>query len=155
EYRPGGNLADAAPYFYSKDPERAADAIVRERGWDRRHGYDPGDVWVNATLRANGPDYGRPEVRLQNRPRLIERWFRALQSEAGDDVAGLVLSSWEDLMLPDEWWQSVLDMVRLAPEDCLGHVAAGPLEGLLSRYGEEVIDWVEAEARADPKFLRA
>jgi hypothetical protein len=45
-------------------------------------------------------------------------------------------------------------MVRLAPDDCLGHVAAGPLENLLSRYGDKVIDRVEAEARTDPRFAR-
>jgi hypothetical protein len=39
EYRPGGLLADYAPIIYSTDPEAAADAIVRERGWDRQPGY--------------------------------------------------------------------------------------------------------------------
>ena len=48
EYRPDGVLADSAPTFYSADPEGAVDAIVREKGWDRRPDYHPLDVWVNA-----------------------------------------------------------------------------------------------------------
>jgi hypothetical protein len=47
EYRPDGNCEDFAPVLYSDDPEQAAEAVVRERGWDKLPGYDPKDVWVN------------------------------------------------------------------------------------------------------------
>jgi hypothetical protein len=96
-------------------------------------------------------DYRLPDVRRENRTRLIEGWFRDIDSAGG---AGLVLQTWEAFMPPDEWWELVLDMIRLAPEDCLGRVAAGPLENLLSRYGDDVIDQVEAESRTDPRFAR-
>jgi hypothetical protein len=95
-------------------------------------------------------DYRLPAVRRENRARMIHSWFRDVESAD----AGLVLQMWEAFMPPDEWWDLVLEMVRLAPDDCLPHVAAGPLETLLSRYGDEVIDRVEAEARTDPRFAR-
>lgn len=47
EYRPYGTCQDVAPILDSNDPEKAAGAVVRERGWDRLPGYDPKDVWVN------------------------------------------------------------------------------------------------------------
>jgi hypothetical protein len=47
DYMPGGVLVDYAPLFYSADPEPEVDVIVKERGWDKRPGYDPADVWVN------------------------------------------------------------------------------------------------------------
>jgi hypothetical protein len=50
EYRPGGVLADYAPIIYTSDPEAYADAIVREKGWDRQPGYRPSDVWVDGAF---------------------------------------------------------------------------------------------------------
>lgn len=50
EYRPAGVRADAAPMIYTKDPEAAADEVVRTRGWDRLVGYRPSDVWVDAGM---------------------------------------------------------------------------------------------------------
>jgi hypothetical protein len=97
-------------------------------------------------------DYTLPEVRRQDRTSLIKRWFHDPDCET--DNAGFVIQFIESLMPPDEWWETVLQMVHLAPEGCLGHVAAGPLENLLGRYGDQVIDRVEAEARADAKFAR-
>lgn len=50
EYRPGGVLADFAPIMYSSDPERAADEIVKERGWDRLQNFQPTDVWIDGAF---------------------------------------------------------------------------------------------------------
>lgn len=50
EYRPGGVLVDSASQLSTSDPEAAADEIVRSRGWDRRPGYQPSDVWVDAGM---------------------------------------------------------------------------------------------------------
>jgi hypothetical protein len=56
---------------------------------------------------------------------------------------------------PEEQWEMVLECVRQAQTDQdLDHVAAGPIEGLLGRFGKEVIDRVEKEASVDPKFAR-
>jgi len=57
---------------------------------------------------------------------------------------------------PEQQWQMVLEAVRQARDDNdLGHVAAGPIEGLLGRYGEQYIEPVDQRAAADPKFARA
>ncbi len=57
---------------------------------------------------------------------------------------------------PEDQWRMVLEAVRQARDDeDLGHVAAGPLEGLLGRHGKACIHWVEREAALDPKFARA
>jgi hypothetical protein len=57
---------------------------------------------------------------------------------------------------PEEQWQMVLEAVRQArSDDHLGHIAAGPIEGLLGRHGERCIGWIEHQAAADPKFARA
>lgn len=55
---------------------------------------------------------------------------------------------------PEHAWAIVLLILRLAPEDggVLDNLAAGPLEGLLAHHGSTVIDWVESEARRNPKF---
>ena len=50
EYRPGGVRADHAPMVYTRDPEAAADEIVRTKGWDRLPGYEPSDVWVDGGI---------------------------------------------------------------------------------------------------------
>jgi hypothetical protein len=50
EFRPGRNLVDDAPTFYSSDPESDVDYIVRVKGWDRYPGYLPTDVWVDGAF---------------------------------------------------------------------------------------------------------
>ena len=50
EYRPGGELADYAPIFYTADPEPAVDDLVRTKGWDQRPDYQPLDVWVDGAF---------------------------------------------------------------------------------------------------------
>jgi hypothetical protein len=50
EYRPNGICEDYVPVLYSNDPEQAAEAVVRARGWYRLPGYDPRDVWVNGCI---------------------------------------------------------------------------------------------------------
>ena len=50
----------------------------------------------------------------------------------------------------------ILEAVRQASDDDdLGHIAAGPIEGLLGRHGGAWIDRVEAQAKQDEKFARA
>jgi hypothetical protein len=57
---------------------------------------------------------------------------------------------------PEVQWDVILEAVRQASDDAdLGHIAAGPIEGLLGWHGPTWIERVEAEARRDPKFARA
>jgi hypothetical protein len=56
---------------------------------------------------------------------------------------------------PEHKWKFILLAVQHAQSDAeLGHVAAGPLEHLLSWHGDAFIAAVEEEAKRDPKFAR-
>jgi hypothetical protein len=82
-----------------------------------------------------------PSVRKLHRTKLIKAWFENL--EQTDGGPGMVLMTWETLMPVDEWWDTILEMVRLAPDErSMGSIAAGPLEHLLVRHGAEVIEMV-------------
>jgi hypothetical protein len=57
----------------------------------------------------------------------------------------------------DEQWPFILELIAAAPDDddrVFAEIAAGPLEGFLGRFDAAVIDLVEAQATADPKFRR-
>jgi hypothetical protein len=49
-------------------------------------------------------------------------------------------------------WDLVLELVCQSPDDELGNTAAGPLEDLVKRHGEELVDRIEAEAKRDERF---
>jgi hypothetical protein len=49
-------------------------------------------------------------------------------------------------------WGLVVDLVRRAPDEVLGNVAAGPLEDLVRRHGAALVDWIEGEGRRDERF---
>lgn len=55
---------------------------------------------------------------------------------------------------PERQWQFILAAVAHASGDELGHIAAGPIEHLLGKHGEQYIEKVEQHAEADPKFAR-
>jgi len=88
--------------------------------------------------------------------RLVLDFLEYLRTEApalkgaSEAIVGMTF-----LSPPAEQWEMVLECVRQAASDeDLGHVAAGPLEGLLGRFGKDVIPLVEKEASIDPKFAR-
>ena len=57
---------------------------------------------------------------------------------------------------PQLQWEVILEAVTQASDDeDLGHISAGPIEGLLGRHGEAWIAQVETQAWQDPKFARA
>jgi len=67
----------------------------------------------------------------------------------------MILMSWETSMPLEERWETVVDMVQLAPnERCLGDIAAGPLESLLVRYGDETFELLRQEVARNSKFAR-
>jgi hypothetical protein len=67
-------------------------------------------------------------------------WERVDELVRSDSEAGLEL---------------VRRLAQAAPDDLvLSNVAAGPLEDLLTKHGEAVLDHVEELARRDPNFRR-
>jgi hypothetical protein len=56
----------------------------------------------------------------------------------------------------DDAYEVIRELVRQAPSPyVLSIVAAGPLEDLLSDWGERIIDRLETDARDDPKLMAA
>jgi hypothetical protein len=57
---------------------------------------------------------------------------------------------------PLEQWSFIEELFDAALDDdvVLARIAAGPIEGLLGRFGETAILWVEQRAVDDPKFRR-
>jgi hypothetical protein len=53
---------------------------------------------------------------------------------------------------PEDAWDLVVELVRRAPDQVLGHVAAGPLEDLVRLHGAALVEWIEGEARRDARF---
>lgn len=54
---------------------------------------------------------------------------------------------------PEELWDLILEILkRDPPTDVIEVLAAGPLEDYIPKLGEKVIDRVEAQAAADPRF---
>lgn len=49
-------------------------------------------------------------------------------------------------------WELVLTLLRSAPDEELGNVAAGPLEDVVRTRAPALIDEIEAEAERDPRF---
>jgi len=57
---------------------------------------------------------------------------------------------------PEDAWGAVLEILDLAENDeRLGEIGAGPLEDLLRVHGEELIDRLESEVRANEKLRKA
>lgn len=72
-----------------------------------------------------------------------------------DDLVHDVLTGLGDLSLDarEYGWQLILALVAAAADDDeLGQVAAGPVEDFLSLCNESIIERVEAQAVADPRF---
>jgi len=57
---------------------------------------------------------------------------------------------------PEQQWDIISELIDKAPdsENVLQTIAAGPLEGYLSKFSDSVIDAVESRASSDPKFAR-
>ena len=57
---------------------------------------------------------------------------------------------------PEEQWAFILELIAAAPDDerVLSRIAAGPVEGLLGRFGDLAVPWIEARAASDQRFRR-
>jgi hypothetical protein len=54
---------------------------------------------------------------------------------------------------PEELWDFILEVLkREPPEEVIEVLAAGPLEDYIANLGDKVIDRVEEQSAADPKF---
>jgi hypothetical protein len=89
---------------------------------------------------------------------LVERWIKH-HAEKRRSPAPL-FEAWREVdelvrVDPEAGWLLALDLVAASPDDqALAAIAAGPLEDLLCRWSDLLIDRVEAEARRDAKFRR-
>jgi hypothetical protein len=87
---------------------------------------------------------------------LAELWTRHLDGDASVDEAvkqSVVLMNFT--ASPAVQWAFICAAVSKAKTDeTLGHIAAGPIEHLLGKHGDEYIGHVETEANREPKFSR-
>ena len=87
---------------------------------------------------------------------LAELWTRRLDGDTSVDEAveqSVVLMNFT--VSPAVQWAFICAAVNKAETDeTLGHIAAGPVEHLLGKYGDEYIGHVETEANRAPKFSR-
>ena len=96
--------------------------------------------------------------RLQ--PSAWDRFARAWIAELSGESAESEPSVGEKVVMmtftarPEHQWRFILAALAHASEGELCHIAAGPLEDLLSKHGAEYIDEVERRAEVDPKFAR-
>ncbi len=75
--------------------------------------------------------------------------------EEGNHKWGQIVVNLDFWSPPELLWKFILLTVSLAETDRqLGLIAAGQIEHLLGRAGDEFIDLVEQEAKINPKFAR-
>ena len=92
------------------------------------------------------------------RKKLINAWFAA--SEAGVNTPIHKENWWAVetfINLPEKTpellWELILEAIEKEKnEKLLSHLAAGPIEDLMCKYGEKVIDRVEIEAKSNLSF---
>lgn len=90
-------------------------------------------------------------------PTVVATWIRHAQDRRKEDFW-----AWDWVMSQVCWnasaedaWEIVVELVRAAPAGLLGAIGAGPLEDLVNRFGADLIDWIEGEARRDRRFQQA
>ena len=92
---------------------------------------------------------------------LAQRWVNNLpalrvvapvpDAEADDEVLEILYDG-DDL---NRAWTVITEIVRLAPDEDLVYVGAGPLETLLREHGDQLAELVEAAAATDLRFRTA
>jgi hypothetical protein len=94
------------------------------------------------------PGEARPNPLSEEGEELLSSWFASEQTSwAFDTVWGLTRHN------PDRLWAITKALVMAAPDDAtLSYIGAGPLEDLLSSYGEQFIGLIEQQAAVDAKF---
>lgn len=81
-------------------------------------------------------------------------WIEALRNPADDSDVGESVIMMNFMARPEHQWRFIMTAVEHASDEELGHIAAGPVEQLLSKYGDAYIAEVERRAGSDPNFAR-
>jgi len=102
-------------------------------------------AWVRH-FSQNGPRIllpGDPDIKVHEGQRI-----KAETEWAFDELERLIERD------PTRTWAVIRCILELGSQDekVLDDLAAGPLETLLARHGRDVIEWIEAEAKSNPKF---
>lgn len=88
----------------------------------------------------------------QRMARFVREWLA--EWEAGRFGRGTQFLNYLVDFRPDEAWMRILALVSEAKDHSLGYIGASPLEDLLSAHGNEVIRWLEVEAKRNPRLVR-
>lgn len=87
---------------------------------------------------------------------LATAWIAELGGASSDDDLGQKVVLMNFTASPDQQWQFLVAAVNSArTEDHLAAIAAGPLEHLLTKHGDEYISLVEVESRSSKAFANA
>ena len=88
---------------------------------------------------------------------MARRWLSDIRKNlSGATESGKLVVSMNIDAPPEIQWRFILIAVSQSQsDDELSHIAAGPIEYLLSWHGESYIDVIESEAASNPKFARA
>jgi hypothetical protein len=144
--------------------EAAAESVLVRRclwqiGCIRGHPPDEYDISAEIFSRLERAAAGTTDYNSEDPPgaahslppeleRVVGAWFQYEETfwawERMRDLTG---------MDPELAWRVITLLMEESPsEDVLGSIGAGPLEDLLSDYGEGLIDRVETRARSDARF---
>jgi len=83
-------------------------------------------------------------------------WIAELGGASSDDDLGQKVVLMNFTASPDQQWQFLVAAANSArTEDHLAAIAAGPLEHLLTKHGDEYISLVEVESRSSKAFANA
>ena len=117
---------------------------IAEEVWRRVKHAAGGTTDYNSAL----PSDAAPNPLPEEDEKLLASWFAYEQTAwASDAVCDL---TYDD---PNRLWTIIKALVAAAPdENALSHIGAGPLENLLSRYGERFIEQIEHQSTVDAKF---
>jgi len=79
--------------------------------------------------------------------------IKVIDSESENSDTGILILNF--MGSAEENWKFIICALELANTDAeLGHLAAGPLEHFIGKFGEEYIDRIEELAEKDLKFNR-
>jgi len=105
-------------------------------------------------MQVNEDDEKFSEAELEQ---LARRWLKDIRHNLGgaSDSGELVVSMNFDAPPEIQWRFILIAVTQSQSDDELSHIAAGPIEHLLSWHGESYIDVIESEVASNSKFARA
>jgi len=95
--------------------------------------------------------------------RLATEWLRCIRDDSGQDMDSPDCEKWWQIVTnlgmfgaPEFLWKFLRLALSMAESDEeLGSIAAGPIEYLLGRNGNEYIELVEQEAKTNQNLVRS